>query len=280
MDLALTGKTALITGASGGIGRELARAFHAEGCKLALHTHSKREWLEGFIAENGWQNSALILQADLSDAAQAQAEISKAAEHFGGLDICIANAGIWPSADKLLHEMPAERAQRTIAVNLLGSMFTAQAFMLSLVKHSVSEGAALTFIGSTAGRFGEKGHCDYAAAKAGLEGLMRSLKNEIVELDQFGRINMIEPGWTVTDMAKEALDTDGVISQIVSTMPLRQIARAVDIARAAVMLSSPYASRHITGQVVTIAGGMEGRKLWDAGSVDESRVRMRTTDKD
>ncbi|MEE9312280.1 MAG: hypothetical protein V3V10_07680, partial [Planctomycetota bacterium] len=72
----------------------------------------------------------------------------------------------------------------------------------------------------------------------------------------------------------------GVISKIVSTMPLRQIGRAVDIARAAVMLSSPYASRHITGQVVTVAGGMEGRQLWDAAAVDESRVRERTKDID
>lgn len=280
MDLKLTDKAVLITGASGGIGRELARAFHAEGCKLALHTHTKREWLEGFIAENGWQDTAVVLQADLSDASQAESEIAAVAKHFGGLDVCIANAGIWPSADELLHEMPAARAQKTISVNLLGSMFTARAFMKNLVTHNVSEGTALTFIGSTAGRFGEKGHCDYAAAKAGLEGLLKSLKNEIVELDQFGRVNMIEPGWTVTDMAKEALDTDGVISKIVSTMPLRQIGRAVDIARAAVILSSPYASRHITGQVVTVAGGMEGRQLWDATAVDESRVRERTKDVD
>ena len=109
MDIKLTDKAVLITGASGGIGRELARAFHAEGCKLALHTHSKREWLEGFIAENGWHDSTVILQADLSDASQAESEIAAVAKHFGGLDVCIANAGIWPSAD----EAVARNASRT-----------------------------------------------------------------------------------------------------------------------------------------------------------------------
>jgi hypothetical protein len=83
-------------------------------------------------------------------------------------------------------------------------------------------GASLGFVGSTAGRFGEAGHAEYATAKAGLVGLMRSLKNEIVTLDPFARVNAVEPGWTVTHMVRPTLDQPGVIARALATMPVRQ----------------------------------------------------------
>ena len=136
-------------------------------------------------------------------------------------------------------------------------------------------GASLTFIGSTAGRFGEAMHSDYSTSKAGMYGLVRSLKNEVVKLDPFARVNMVEPGWTVTEMAREALDQPGKITGIAKTAALRQLARADDIARAVMMLSSPGASRHITGEVITVAGGMEGRTLWQPDEIDEEAIRKR-----
>ena len=128
--------------------------------------------------------------------------------------------------------------------------------------------------GSTAGRFGERGHADYAAAKAGLLGLARSLKNEIVALDPYGRVNVVEPGWTVSDMTRANLHEPGVLEGVVRTMALRQLARPVDVARTVAFLLSP-AARHVSGEVVGVAGGMEGRVLWERDDVDAQAVRRR-----
>ena len=275
MDLLLNGKTAFITGASGGIGRALARAFADEGCNLVLHANSNLAWLEDFIGKQDWRDRALAVQADVSDPEGVQRAMDEGLKRFGRVDVCVANAGRWPPEDYLLSEMPVERFRQTIAVNLLGAAWTARAFMGQLRARDDGHGASLTFIGSTAGRFGEAMHSDYSTSKAGMYGLVRSLKNEVAKLDPFARVNMVEPGWTVTEMAREALDQPGKITGIAKTAALRQLARADDIARAVVMLSSPGASRHITGEVITVAGGMEGRTLWQPDEIDEEAIRKR-----
>ena len=116
------------------------------------------------------------------------------------------------------------------------------------------------FIGSTSGRFGERGHAEYSASKSALRGLTLSLKNEIVDLDPRGRVNLVEPGWTVTEMTKDALKDDAMLARSLATMPLKRVATPDDIADAVLWLSSPRA-RHVSGEVVTVAGGMEGRLL-------------------
>lgn len=277
MDLLLRGKTVVVTGASGGIGRALAEAFDAEGARLVLMGNSAFDALEALAREKGWKDH-LLLKVDSTDPDAMMAACERAAAHFGRLDACVANAGRWTPEHALVHKASAQRIRENIAVNLLGSMWTARGFFAALERSGPrpdGHGASLVFIGSTAGRFGEKGHAEYAASKAAMHGLAMSLKNEIVELDPYGRVNLVEPGWTVTHMARAALDTPGVVSRVVRTMPLRQLARAVDVARVCVALSSPAVSRHVSGQTVTVAGGMEGRTLWDAEQVDEAAVRAR-----
>ena len=278
MDLELGGKVVFVTGAGGGIGRALAEAFAEEGASLALHANKSAKALDAWVREQRLGDRALTVAADTTKPAEVRAAMEKARARFGRVDVCVANAGVWTPEAKLLHEADEARIRATIETNLLGSLWTARAFMESLAKSGPREaghGACLLFIGSTAGRFGEKWHAEYAASKAGLYGLLRSLKNEIVELDPYARVNLIEPGWTVTHMARPALDQAGVISKVVRTMPLRQLARAKDIARAALLLASPAVSRHVTGEVLTVAGGMEGRALWEASDVDEESVRRR-----
>jgi len=223
----------------------------------------------------------LALACNTTDPAQVDAAMEQARAQFGRVDVAIANAGRWTPEFALAHRATPERIRDNITINLLGSMWTARAFMSALEKSGARTdgvGASLVFIGSTAGRFGEKGHAEYSAGKAGLYGLVRSLKNEIVELDPFARVNMIEPGWTVTHMARAALQQPGVIAKVVRTMPLRQLARAEDIAKAALFLCSPALSRHVSGEVVTVAGGMEGRSLWESDQVDEAAIRRRVGD--
>ena len=278
MDLQLAGKTVLITGAGGGIGRALASAFAEEGASLALHANRSFPALEAWLREQPWRDRAVAVRADVTRPGEISAATEQASARFGRVDVCIANAGTWTPEAKRLHEADEERIRRTIDTNLLGTLWTARAFFASLARsgpRSDGHGASLVLIGSTAGRFGERMHAEYSVSKAGLYGLLRSLKNEIVDLDPYARVNLIEPGWTVTHMARPALEEPGVISKVVRTMPLRQLARAADTARAALFLASPAASRHVTGEVITVAGGMEGRSLWEAAEIDERGVRKR-----
>ena len=114
-------------------------------------------------------------------------------------------------------------------------------------------------VGSTAGVFGEAGHADYAAAKSGiLGGLLLSLKNEVSRISKTARVNAVAPGWTVSPMTRGLLEDDAV-ERITKTMPLRKVAQPEDIAAHVVVLASDALSGHVTGQVVVLAGGMEGR---------------------
>ena len=133
----------------------------------------------------------------------------------------------------------------------------------SFLRHvATTESGNIVIVGSTAGLFGEAGHADYAAAKSALTGgLLLSLKNEIVRVAPTGRVNAVCPGWTRTDMTRAALDDPTLEPRITRTMALRRLGDASDVANAIVTLASDRLSRHITGQVITVAGGMEGRVL-------------------
>lgn len=280
MELGLSDKVALITGASGGIGRALSEGFAAEGARLVLVGGTRTPELEQYVAAQPWRERALCVRADVSRPAEIERAFELGRERFGRVDVAVANAGLWPKPDELLHRASEARIRAALDANLFGSLWTARAFLASLEAtgpRTDGHGASLVFIGSTAGRFGERGHADYATAKAGLHGLMLSLKNEIVRLDPYARVNLVAPGWTVTHMVRAELSQPGVIENVTRTMALRQLARAADVARSVLFLASPLASRHISGETLTVAGGMEGRSLWKAGEVDEAAVRARLT---
>ena len=245
MDLGLSGKRALVTGASGGIGQAVARELAAEGVEVVAHYHRNREAAEAL--------GGLALGADLRDEAQVDALFEQA----GPLDLCVANAGVWPSEDVPVAELPLERWRDTIDGNLTATFLTARGFARGLARESALTHPSLVLIGSTAGRFGEAGHADYAAAKAAIgQGLLLSLKNEIAP----ARVNVVAPGWTVSPMTEASL-TDALVARVTATMALRKVARAEDIARTVVWLCSERAAGHVTGEVLTVAGGMEGRLL-------------------
>ena len=156
MDMHLDTSTVLITGASGGIGRALATAFADEGARLVLHAHTGGERLRtSSVPDLG---CARVVEGDIRNPAEVQACFAAGEDRFGRIDIAIANAGVWPSASQMLHEMSVERITDTISVNLLGATWTARAWMAGLREHGPradGRGACLLFIGSTAGRFGE-----------------------------------------------------------------------------------------------------------------------------
>jgi 3-oxoacyl-[acyl-carrier protein] reductase len=155
-------------------------------------------------------------------------------------------------------QLPLERWEETLRANLTATFLTARAFLREVERNGHGN---LVLVGSTAGRFGEAGHADYASAKAAIQvGLLLSLKNEIVRIAPRGRVNAVAPGWTYSPMTRGALD-ESVVERVTRTMALRKVASAEDIARTIVVLASDELSGHVTGELVTVAGGMEGRTI-------------------
>lgn len=221
---------------------------------MAVHYNTSAAEAEALAGEVG----GVALQADLRDEAQADALVPAGADALGGLDVVVANAGVWPKQDTPVAELSLDRWRATLDANLTSTFLTARAWARHV---SNTGGGALVMVSSTAGLFGEAGHADYAAAKAAISGgLLLSLKNEITRVAPLARVNVVAPGWTVTPMTEGRLDPDDV-ARVTATMALKKIGRADDIAAAVLFLSSDTAAGHITGQVVTVAGGMEGRLL-------------------
>jgi 3-oxoacyl-[acyl-carrier protein] reductase len=194
-----------------------------------------------------------VVQADLRD----EADVDRMFGEAGDLDACAAVAGVWPEDDVPVSELSPERWRETIDANLTATFLTARGFLRGLGDREGS----LVLVGSTAGIFGEAGHADYAAAKSAiLGGLLLSLKNEAIRRNPRTRVNAVAPGWTVTPMAEGHLDDEDV-ARITRTMALKKIATAEEVAAQVVALTSPLISGHVTGQVITVAGGMEGRVI-------------------
>jgi 3-oxoacyl-[acyl-carrier protein] reductase len=253
METGLAGKRVLVTGASGGIGSACARAFAAEGAEVVVHFHRGKERADELAAELG--EPTVVVGADLTREDEVEGMFAAA----GKLDVCAAVAGVWPAGDLPVWELPLERWRATLDANLTATFLTARGFLRQL------EGdGALILVGSTAGIVGEAGHADYAAAKSAiLGGLLLSLKNEVVRKTASARVNAVAPGWTESAMTRGHLSEEQV-RRISRTMALRKVAQPEDVANQVVALASPLLSGHVTGQVVTVAGGMEGRVVHEA----------------
>jgi 3-oxoacyl-[acyl-carrier protein] reductase len=256
MDTGLVGKRALVTGASGGIGAACARAFAAEGCRVALHYHRGRERVEAVAAE---LDEVVVVQADLTREDDVERLFAEVRDMLGGIDACAAVAGVWPEEDVPAWELPLERWEATVQSNLTATFLTARGFLREVERQGHG---SLVLVGSTAGIFGEAGHSDYAAAKSAIVvGLLLSLKNEVVRVAPGARVNAVCPGWTFSPMTRSTLEDPAVLDRATRTMALRKAAEPEDIARQVVVLASDELAGHVTGQVVIVAGGMEGRLL-------------------
>src|SRR4051812_35010179 len=254
VDTGLQGKAVVVTGGAGGIGSACVRAFAAEGARVVVHYNTSKERAEELAGEL----DAVAIGADLTDAAQVDRLFEDARAAVGAIEVCAAVAGVWPRADEPVWEMSLERWEDTLRSNLTAAFLTARGFLREVERNGRGN---LVLVGSTAGRFGEAGHADYAAAKSAIQGgLLLSLKNEAVRIAPGARVNAVAPGWTYSPMTRGALDP-AVVERVTRTMALRKVAVADDIARAVVMLASDELSGHVTGELVTVAGGMEGRTL-------------------
>ncbi len=259
MDTGLKNKHTLITGASGGIGIEVTKSFLREGSKVTAAYHQSSVELKRIGRE--WSKQMMTASADLKDEAQVRSLFEQANASFGRVDVLVANAGIANHEEAPVHKMDLKQWENTLAVNLTGTFLSAKYFFQNLERYP-GDYASLVLVGSTAGIFGEAWFCDYSTSKAAMYGLLMSLKNEIVHLAPKGRVNLVNPGWTLTPMSEDTLKDSKKVRRILQTIPMRKTAVPSDVANAILFLSSDAMSGHVSGQAITVAGGMEGRVLF------------------
>jgi 3-oxoacyl-[acyl-carrier protein] reductase len=266
----LRNRIVLVTGASGGIGGEIVRLFLAEGARVIAHYGQHRDRAEQTLRDS--PGAGVALGADLTREDEVAHLFEQARTALGPIDIVVANAGYWPPDDVPLHQMTLEQWNRTLAIDLTSVFLCLREFFRGIVAHGIVEPAAV-LIGSTAGLIGEAGHADYATAKAGLiHGLAQSLKNEICRLAPRGRVNVVCPGWTLTPMIDRFTGNEARVRRVLQTIPLRKVARPADVAAAVVFLASAKLSGHVSGQILTVSGGMEGRVLYTPEEIDPSQA--------
>lgn len=238
----LDGKRALITGASGGIGAAIARALHAQGAEVIL-SGTRRPALEALAAELGGR--ARVIPADLSEAAASDALIAEATEGGAALDILVNNAGL--TRDALALRLKDEDWEKVLAVDLTAPFRLSRAALKTMIRRRWGR---IINIASIVGVTGNPGQANYAAAKAGLIGMTKSLAQEVAARGI--TVNAIAPGYIDTDMV-HAVPED-VLQKIIARIPVGRLGKPEEIAEAVVFLASEKAS-FITGATLTINGG-------------------------
>jgi 3-oxoacyl-[acyl-carrier protein] reductase len=239
----LDGKTALVTGASGGIGAGIARALHAQGATVAL-SGTRREVLEALAAELG--ERAHVCPADLRDAGAADALVAAAEAAAGPLAILVNNAGL--TRDMLALRMKDEDWQTVLDVDLSAPFRLARAAMRGMLRRRAGR---IIGIGSIVGATGNAGQANYAAAKAGLVGMTKALAQEVASRGI--TVNMVAPGFVETAMTQALGEAQR--AKLADAIPLGRLGRPADIAAAVVYLASEEAA-WVTGATLHVNGGM------------------------
>jgi 3-oxoacyl-[acyl-carrier protein] reductase len=239
----LSGRTALVTGASGGIGGAIARALHGQGATVTL-SGTRTAPLEALQAELG--SGAHVLPCDLADAAAVEALAKSAAETMGGVDILVNNAGV--TRDQLFMRMSDADWDAVIAVNLASVMRLTRGVLRGMMK---ARWGRVISISSVVGVTGNPGQANYAASKAAVIGMSKSLAAEVASRGI--TVNSIAPGFIATAMT-EAL-TDEQKARISAQIPAGRMGTPQEIAAAAVFLASDEAA-YVTGQTLHVNGGM------------------------
>ena len=243
MKIDLTGRSALVTGASRGIGREIAKALAGAGAKVAC-VATNEELLNSLVAEIG--GGAIVIKCDVSKPAEIDAAVEKAASAFGGLDILVNNAGV--TRDNLLLRIKEEDWDTVLDTNLKAPYLFIKAAGRHLMR---SKAGRVVNISSVAGILGNAGQANYASSKAGLIALTKTAARELGS--RAVCVNAVAPGFIKTDMAAKV--DPKVIEGVVSSLPLKRLGEASEIASAVLFLASDQAA-YITGQVLVVDGGM------------------------
>jgi 3-oxoacyl-[acyl-carrier protein] reductase len=241
--LDLTGKTALVTGATGGIGGAIARALHRQGATIAL-SGTRRDALDGLAEELAAR--VHVLPCNLADTDEVEALIPQAEEAMGRLDILVANAGI--TRDNLFVQLRDEDWDQIIAVNLTATFRLARAAVRRMMRRRFGR---IIGIGSVVGATGNPGQGNYAAAKAGMVGMVKSIAQEYAKRGVTA--NCVAPGFIASAMTDKLNDKQR--EAILGRVPAGRLGSGEDVAAAVLYLASDEAG-YVTGQTLHVNGGM------------------------
>ncbi len=243
----LAGARALVTGASRGIGREIALALASEGADVAINYNQRgREADEVARGIEGAGRNTWVCSADVSDLAQVRRMRESVEKYFGPIDVLVNNAGV--NIDKLFERMEPEDWERVLSVDLTGLFHCTQVFLDHLKR---SSRARIINVTSIVGQTGNIGQVNYAAAKAGIIGMTKSLARELAPAGIM--VNAVAPGFIETEMLGRV--PEKVRERLLAQIPMRRFGRPEEVAQAVLFLASERAS-YITGHVLNVNGGM------------------------
>ncbi len=243
----LTGKTALVTGGSRGIGRAIVLKLAEAGANVVINYRSDKSAAEETQRTAlGLGVKTLICQADIGSKKQVDDMIFEVISTFERIDILVNNAGIWEPNP--IDAMTEDNLRRTIDTNLLGVFFPIMA-VVNYMKEQKS--GNIINISSTAGQRGEAGYSPYSATKSALIGITKSLASELAEYSI--RVNCVAPGWVDTDMTKPTMASDDA-NKVLATIPLHRIGTPDELAGPVLFLASDLSS-FITGEILNVNGG-------------------------
>jgi len=240
----LTGRKALVTGATGGLGGAIAKVFHAQGATVTV-SGTRRPALEALVADLGGERLHIV-ECDLSDKAAVEALVPAAEAAMGGLDVLVNNAGI--TRDNLVLRMKDDEWDAVIAVNLTAAFRLSRAAVKGMMKRRHGR---IVNIGSVVGTTGNPGQVNYAAAKAGLVGMTKAMAAEVATRNL--TVNCIAPGFITSPMtdALNEKQREGILTRV----PMNRLGTGDEIAAATLYLASDEAG-YVTGQTLHVNGGM------------------------
>jgi 3-oxoacyl-[acyl-carrier protein] reductase len=247
LNIDFSGKKAVVTGGSRGVGKAIALLFGRAGASVGISYQTRRNAADEVV--NDLQRmgvQAWAQAAELSDVDAADKFFGRAQAEFGSIDFFVGNAGLWEPANVPLAEMTDQQWRRTLSVNLDSIFYSTRAAIRML-----NDDGRIVLISSTAGQRGEAGHGDYAASKGAMISLVKGACIELAPRNI--TVNCVAPGWIDTDMAAQPY-ADGGRARIEAGIPLGRVASADDVAGPVLFLCSPLA-RHITGDILNVNGG-------------------------
>ena len=261
--LSLEGKVALVTGGSGGIGAAIVRLFRQAGARVAFNYRAAQSAADALVAECGAAHCVAFAQ-DLSSPEDGRSLVRRTVDHFGRIDILVANHGIWESQDAPIATMSDTQWRTTLAINLdsvfglvqaaAGQMQQQSSTEIQLAGKAPAAGPAghIVLVSSTAGQRGEAFHADYAASKGAIISLTKGLATELAPHGI--RVNCVAPGWVNTEMSAPAMADARSRDRAMTTIPLGRIADPLEIAGPVLFLCTPLAG-FMTGEIVNVNGG-------------------------
>jgi len=243
----LSGKVALVTGGSRGIGRAVCESLARAGARVAVNFRSDATAADEVIASvRSRRGDAMAVSGDVSDAGRARQLVRDVVAAWQRLDILVNNAGVWEEDEAGRGDL--EIWDRTLAVNVRGAFLVTDA----AVPHLTRERGSIVFVSSTAGQRGESRHSAYASSKGALIAYTKSLATELGPRGV--RVNCVAPGWVETDLTRAALSDPARRREIEESIPIGRVAQPDDIAGPVLFLVSDLA-RHVQGEILNVNGG-------------------------